>query len=340
MEPVGVIVKPRERSVKAVACCWVWFVLAVPVAYAQDTKSLIVNGSFEEGPAVRLFLNLREGDTSLPGWVVTGEGIDYVAGDYWVSSRSARAIDLDGSARSRKTPPYVQGGIAQTFPTVVGTRYRVTFDLAGNPNQLPRVKPLRVSAAGETVDFTFDSTGKTGRDMGWTPKSWAFTATGTTTTLEFRSLTVSPQTGFGAAIDNVVVIAEPAVSLDIRESEKEIQIQLGSEVLFDTGRFDLKPAATEALLGAAKLLSQYPDAPVVIEGHTDSLGTAQSNQTLSENRAAAVREWLIANGVRAGRVTAKGLGPTVPVASNDTAEGRQRNRRVEIRLQKTSPPPR
>ena len=319
---------------KAAALCWVCFVIAVSVVNAQGASSLIVNGGFEEGPAVGAFLNLPAGDTSLPGWVVTGEGVDYVGPAYWISSRSARAIDLDGSARSRKTPPYVQGGIAQTFPTTVGTRYRVTFDLAGNPNQLPKVKPLRVSAAGETVDFTFDATGKTGRNMGWTPKSWTFTATSASTTLEFRSLTVSPQTGFGAAIDNVVVIAEPAASLSIRETDKEIRIELGAEVLFDTGRFNLKPAATEALQRAAKVLAQQPDAPVVIEGHTDSVGTPQSNQTLSENRAAAVRDWLVANGVRAARVTAKGLGQSAPVASNDTPEGRQRNRRVEIRLQK------
>jgi len=315
-------------------------VLAVPVVYAQSATSLVVNGGFEEGPPVRTFLNLPAGNTSLPGWVVTGEGVDYVAEAYWISSRSARAIDLDGSARSAKTPPYVQGGIAQTFPTTVGTRYRVTFDLAGNPNQLPRVKPLRVSAAGETADFTFDATGKTGRTMGWTPKSWAFMATSTSTTLEFRSLTVSPQTGFGAAIDNVVVTPDADTTLSIRESEQEIQIQFGAEVLFDTGRFDLKPAATEALRRAAKLLAQYPAAPVLIEGHTDNVGTAQSNRILSENRAAAVRQWLIANGRPAARITAKGLGQTAPVASNDTPEGRQRNRRVEIRVQKAPPAPR
>jgi outer membrane protein OmpA-like peptidoglycan-associated protein len=187
------------------------------------------------------------------------------------------------------------------------------------------------------MDFTFDSTGKTGRNMGWTPTSWTFTATSASTTLEFRSLTVSPQTGFGAAIDNVVVIAEPAVALDILESEQEIQIQLGSEVLFDTARFDLKPAATEALQQAAELLARHPDGPVRIEGHTDSVGTAESNQILSENRAAAVRQWLIVNGIPAARITAKGFGQTAPVASNDTPEGRQRNRRVEIRLQKASP---
>ena len=166
-----------ERSPKAAALWWVWFVLASPAVYAQSTSSLIVNGSFEEGPPVRTFLNLTAGNTSVPGWVVTGEGVDVVSEGYWISSRGARAIDLDGSARSAKTPPYVQGGIAQTFPTTVGTRYLVTFDLSGNPNQLPRVKPLRVSAAGETMDFTFDSTGKTGRSMGWTPRSWAFNDT-------------------------------------------------------------------------------------------------------------------------------------------------------------------
>jgi choice-of-anchor C domain-containing protein len=321
---------------KAALSHLVLLALTIPATPAQDTRNLLANGSFEQGPAVGGFLNLAAGNKSLPGWVVTGEGVDYVSTGYWVSSQGSRAIDLDGSARSAKTPPYVHGGIAQTFPTTAGARYRVTFDLAGNPNELPRIKPLRVSAAGESVEFTFDATGKTGRNMGWTPKSWTFTAAGASTTLEFHSLTQPPQTGYGAAIDNVVVTEEPALPLNVRESEQEIQIQLGSEVLFDTGRFDLKPAATAALQGAARLLAQYPDAPVLIEGHTDSVGSAQSNQTLSENRAAAVRQWLVTSGIPASRLTSKGFGPTAPVASNDTAEGRQKNRRVEIRLQKAS----
>jgi outer membrane protein OmpA-like peptidoglycan-associated protein len=77
---------------------------------------------------------------------------------------------------------------------------------------------------------------------------------------------------------------------------------------------------------------------VLIEDHMDSVGTAQSNQVLSENRAAAVRQWLVANGSPGARITAKGFGQTAPVASNDTPEGRQRNRRVEIRLLKTPLP--
>jgi outer membrane protein OmpA-like peptidoglycan-associated protein len=170
--------------------------------------------------------------------------------------------------------------------------------------------------------------------MGWQKTTWTFSAKDSTTTLEFRSLTASPQTGYGAAIDNVTVVPEEAPLLSIRESADEILVELGSEVLFDTGRFELKPDATEALRGLVGILEKYPNAPIVIEGHTDSVGSAQSNQVLSENRAAAVRQWLAGNGIAASRLSTKGFGATVPIAPNDTPEGRQRNRRVEIRVQK------
>jgi choice-of-anchor C domain-containing protein len=305
-------------------------------SFTQQPSSLIVNGSFEEGPGTVRFLNLPGGNTSLPGWVVTGEGIDLVSTGYWISSDGARAIDLDGSARSRKTPPHMQGGIAQTFATTPGTRYFVTFDLAGNPAQPPRVKPMRISAAGQSAEFTFDVAGRNGRNMGWTPQRWTFTATDASTTLEFTSLTVSPQTGYGAAIDNVVVVPEPATPLKIVESEAEVQVNLGAEVLFDSGRFDLKPAASTALEEVLSLLGKYPGSAIAIEGHTDSVGTTASNQTLSQNRAASVRAWLVSRGVTATRITARGRGESSPVASNDTPEGRQQNRRVEIRIRKPS----
>ena len=173
---------------------------------AATGPNLIRNGSFEEGPATRLYLNLPAGSTAMPGWVVTGEGVDLVGAGYWVSSEGTHAVDLDGSARSRVTPPYVHGGIAQTFATEKGRRYLVTFDLAGNPNRGPSSKPLRVSAAGKAVRFEFDATGKTARAMGWVRAEWEFTATGETTTLEFTSLTESPQTGYGPAIDRVAVV--------------------------------------------------------------------------------------------------------------------------------------
>jgi outer membrane protein OmpA-like peptidoglycan-associated protein len=171
--------------------------------------------------------------------------------------------------------------------------------------------------------------------MGWQKTTWTFTASANTTTLEFLSLTVSPQTGYAAAIDNVAVVAESAAPLvEVRESEREIQVQFGSEVLFDTGKFDLKPSAAEALKSLATLLAERSTSPVVIEGHTDNVGSAQSNQVLSENRANAVKQWLVANGISGARITTKGFGATAPVATNETPEGRQKNRRVEARVQK------
>jgi choice-of-anchor C domain-containing protein len=306
----------------------------VAVGHGQSTASLVINGSFEQGPAVNGFLNLDAKNTSLPGWVVTGEGVDYVSKEYWISSDGSRAIDLDGSVRSRQTPPYVQGGIAQTFATKPGMRYRVTFDLAGNPNRPPEIKRFQISAAGQSAELSFDAKGKNGRNMGWQATTWTFTASAAETTLEFKSLTTSPLTGYGAAIDNVSVVPDTAPALSVRESDTEIQVQLGSEFLFDTGKFDLKPDASSTLEALASLLAKRPTSAVAIEGHTDSVGSAPSNQLLSENRAAAVRQWLVAHGIPASRITTKGFGSTTPVATNETAEGRQKNRRVEVRVQK------
>jgi len=302
---------------------------------AQRPVSLLQNGSFEEGPGPRAFLNLAGGSTAIPGWVVIGEGVDLVGAGYWTSSDGSYAIDLDGSARSRTTPPYVRGGIAQTFATRPGVRYRVSFDLAGNPNQPPALKPMRLSAAGQSQDFSFDATGRSSRDMGWVQKSWIFTARADSTTLAFESLTVSPRTGYSAAIDNVAVVPIEDERLQVTETESEIQVNLGAEILFDTGESTLRPEATAALEQLAELIAQHPDLPILVEGHTDSTGSRASNQRLSEQRAASVMRWLVANAqVAESRMTTRGFGPSVPVASNGTAEGRQKNRRVEIKLQK------
>ena len=148
---------------------------ALLVATAGSGETLLVNGSFEEGPPVSAFRNLAGDSTLLPGWVVLGEGIDYVR-TYWRSSTGERAVDLDGSARSRETPPYAKGGIAQTFATTPGVRSRGSFDRAGNPNRPPARKPMRVAAAGEHADFEFDCTGRNSTNMGWLAKTFEFTA--------------------------------------------------------------------------------------------------------------------------------------------------------------------
>ena len=169
--------------------------------------SIIVNGSFEQGPFAGSFVNEAGGTTSINGWVVTGEGIDYI-GSLWAASDGTHSLDLDGSVASAVTPPFVHGGIAQTFATTPGTIYDVTFDMAGNIFGLPIIKPMQVSAAGQTANFTFDVTGKNASAMGWTSNTWTFTANDVSTTLEFSSRTVSPFTGWGPALDNVSVVAE------------------------------------------------------------------------------------------------------------------------------------
>jgi len=103
-----------------------------------------------------------------------------------------------------------------------------------------------------------------------------------------------------------------------------------SDVLFDTASFTLKPGAREKLAKVSGILLAHPGLMLQIEGHTDAVGSDEFNQRLSEQRAGSVRDFLADQGVPASAITAKGFGKTVPVASNETPEGRQRNRRVEI----------
>jgi outer membrane protein OmpA-like peptidoglycan-associated protein len=103
-----------------------------------------------------------------------------------------------------------------------------------------------------------------------------------------------------------------------------------SDVLFDTAQATLKPGAREKLAKVSGILLAYPSLHVAVEGHTDSIGGDDYNLKLSERRADAVRAYLIENGISAANIEAHGMGKDNPVASNDTAAGRQQNRRVEM----------
>lgn len=105
-----------------------------------------------------------------------------------------------------------------------------------------------------------------------------------------------------------------------------------SDVLFKSGSFELLPGARERLAKVSGIVLAYPTLHLQIEGHTDSVGTDEYNQELSEYRADAVRDYLVQQGISANQIAAKGLGKTQPIASNDTPEGRQQNRRVELVL--------
>jgi outer membrane protein OmpA-like peptidoglycan-associated protein len=117
--------------------------------------------------------------------------------------------------------------------------------------------------------------------------------------------------------------------LQTRDSARGLIVNM-SDVLFDTGSADLKPGAREKLAKISGILLAHPGLSLQVEGHTDSVGSDEFNQELSGRRADGVRDYLAQEGVPASSMTAKGFGKTQPVATNETPEGRQRNRRVEL----------
>jgi choice-of-anchor C domain-containing protein len=168
------------------------------------------NGSFETGIAPGSFTSLNGGDsTSITGWTVGGsapDAVDYI-GSYWVAADGSKSLDLNG---------LIAGSISQTFTVTNGQAYRVTFQLAGNPDGGPQPKTL-----DSTTTFTlfspppFDSSGHSTSNMGWTTYSFDFVANSNSETLTFTSTTTTPSGNgtypfaFGPALDNVSVTAIP-----------------------------------------------------------------------------------------------------------------------------------
>jgi outer membrane protein OmpA-like peptidoglycan-associated protein len=124
--------------------------------------------------------------------------------------------------------------------------------------------------------------------------------------------------------------------LNAKQTDRGLVVTVG-DVLFETDRAELRPGARRELDRLVDALSSRPGLDLAIEGHTDSTGTAAHNRDLSERRAASVRDYLTGRGVSRDRTTSVGLGQDLPVASNDTAGGRQQNRRVEIVIQQAQP---
>jgi len=117
--------------------------------------------------------------------------------------------------------------------------------------------------------------------------------------------------------------------LPTSDTPRGLVVNMG-DVLFDTGKSDLRGDAREALAKLSGIVLNYPSLRLAVEGYTDITGAAEFNQTLSEKRAGSVRDYLISQGIDDGTLSAKGFGVNNPVADNSTSEGRQRNRRVEI----------
>ncbi|WP_309643729.1 choice-of-anchor C family PEP-CTERM protein [Phenylobacterium sp.] len=183
----------KMKSVLAAA------VLVSGAAFAQTASAaveLITNGGFEAGafdPGA--FTTVFAGSTDITGWTVGPQSVDYI-GSYWQASEGSRSVDLSGNQ---------PGSISQTITTVSGVKYKVSFDLAGNPDAGPVLKAMAVTSVG-VQNFNFDTTGASHGDMNWTPSSFTFVATAASTTLVFASLTGD---AYGPALDNVSASAVP-----------------------------------------------------------------------------------------------------------------------------------
>jgi len=124
--------------------------------------------------------------------------------------------------------------------------------------------------------------------------------------------------------------------LKAQETERGLVITLG-DVLFATGRSELSGSSSAHLSRLATFLNQYPGRTVLIEGHTDNVGSADSNFSLSQNRALSVQAFLLNHGVAGNRLRTQAMGEGSPVASNASATGRQQNRRVEVIIENNTP---
>ena len=138
----------------------------------------------------------------------------------------------------------------------------------------------------------------------------------------------------GRRMDKQQAELEQIEGVDVeRTAEDQINVNVRNEILFDFDSSALRSESRDTLRELAGVLARYPDQSISVAGHTDSVGSDGYNQTLSEQRAAAVKDFLVAQGVPRSRVAAYGYGETRPVSSNSTAEGRQLNRRVQVFIQ-------
>lgn len=127
-------------------------------------------------------------------------------------------------------------------------------------------------------------------------------------------------------------LANLARTAQVKEDERGVVITLSGQVLFASGKSTLLPAARDALDNVAAALKANPNRDIIVEGHTDSMGSTSFNEDLSQRRAVSVREYLIEQGVPSEMIRARGRGEEEPIETNASAEGRANNRRVEIVL--------
>lgn len=118
----------------------------------------------------------------------------------------------------------------------------------------------------------------------------------------------------------------------VERNGDNIELIMPGNITFDTDKANIRSSFTDALNSVAQVLKEFDETDIQAEGHTDSTGSQSYNQLLSEKRASSVRDFLLQKGVQSSRTHASGMGERYPIASNDTAQGREQNRRVELKL--------
>src|SRR6185312_15219346 len=170
-------------NVKKLACALLVAGAVAGSVTAASAAPMLINGSFETPGGGASFTTLSSGDTSINGWTVGGGGIDYIGG-YWQASNGRNSLDLNALN---------PGSISQSITGLnVGAKYRIIFDIASNPDGGPTVKSLDVLLDGISKDTeSFDTTGTSKSAMGWSTRSFDFTATSTSQLLAFVSTTTA-----------------------------------------------------------------------------------------------------------------------------------------------------
>ena len=180
-----------KKLILSAAAAAILTVSLAGVSSAADPT--IANGSFETGTDPVVSTQLSAVSTSITGWTVSSGTVDYI-GTYWQAADGVRSLDLSGSG---------VGAVQQTFVTTVGTSYRVTFSMSGNPEGGTGTKTMTASTGGTPIAFSYGvGAGNTRVHMKWANKSFLFTATAATTTLTFTSTTSGV---YGPALDKVRV---------------------------------------------------------------------------------------------------------------------------------------
>jgi outer membrane protein OmpA-like peptidoglycan-associated protein len=146
-------------------------------------------------------------------------------------------------------------------------------------------------------------------------------------------LSASQQIASAAQSERDALTARLSELANVKEDERGTVVSLSGSLLFPSGKASLTPVAQERLRGLSEAIMSAPERRINIEGFTDSRGSEQRNMTLSQQRADAVRRYLVSQGLPPDRVQAEGKGESQPIASNDDPEGRANNRRVEIVLE-------